>query len=193
MLNAEIIAVGTEMLTPHRIDTNSLWLTEQLNAFGIEVRMKVIVGDDEARLEEAIRDALRRSHVVIATGGLGPTEDDITRKIFSRVLGRRLQLHQPTLDHIRARFAKRNMKMPEINARQALVPERADILDNERGTAPGLMMREKNALIFLLPGSASRNEADVRDIGRSSPEKRSGFELYTAMQAFHFWFVRIRR
>ena len=152
MLNAEIIAVGSEMLTPHRVDTNSLWLTEQLNAFGIEVRMKVVVGDDEARLEEAIRDALRRSQVVISTGGLGPTEDDITRKIFARVLGRRLQLHEPILDNIRARFAKRNMKMPEINARQALVPEQADILENERGTAPGLMMREKNAVIFLLPG-----------------------------------------
>ena len=152
MLNAEIIAVGSEMLTPHRVDTNSLWLTEQLNAFGIEVRMKVVVGDDEARLEEAIRDALRRSQVVISTGGLGPTEDDITRKIFARVLGRRLQLHESTLDNIRARFAKRNMKMPEINARQALVPEQADILENERGTAPGLMMREKNAVIFLLPG-----------------------------------------
>jgi competence/damage-inducible protein CinA-like protein len=152
MLNAEIIAVGSEMLTPHRVDTNSLWLTEQLNAFGIEVRMKVVVGDDEARLEEAIRDALRRSHVVISTGGLGPTEDDITRKVFARVLGRRMQLHEPTLDNIRARFAKRNMKMPEINARQALVPERAEILENERGTAPGLMMREKNAVIFLLPG-----------------------------------------
>ena len=140
MLNAEIIAVGSEMLTPHRIDTNSLWLTEQLNAFGIEVRMKVVVGDDEARLEEAVRDALRRSQVVISTGGLGPTEDDITRKIFARVLGRRLQLHESTLDNIRARFAKRNMKMPEINARQALVPEQAEILENERGTAPGLMM-----------------------------------------------------
>lgn len=152
MLNAEIIAVGSEMLTPYRVDTNSLWLTEQLNALGIEVRMKVVVGDDEARLDETIRTALKRSSIIISTGGLGPTEDDITRKVFARVLGRRLQLHQPTLDRIRARFAKRNMKMPEINARQALVPERAQILENTNGTAPGLMMREQRALVFLLPG-----------------------------------------
>jgi len=152
MLNAEIIAVGSEMLTPYRVDTNSLWLTEQLNALGIEVRMKVVVGDDEARLDETIRIALKRSNIIISTGGLGPTEDDITRKVFARVLARRLQLHQPTLDRLRARFAKRNMKMPEINARQALVPERAQILENTNGTAPGLMMREQRALVFLLPG-----------------------------------------
>ena len=90
MLNAEIIAVGSEMLTPYRVDTNSLWLTEQLNALGIEVKLKIIVGDDHARLEETVRDGLKRSEVIIATGGLGPTEDDITRNVFARVLGRQL-------------------------------------------------------------------------------------------------------
>jgi nicotinamide-nucleotide amidase len=152
MLNAEIIAVGSEMLTPHRVDTNSLWLTGQLNALGIEVKLKIVVGDDEARLEETVRDALKRSEVIIATGGLGPTEDDITRKIFSRVLGRRLKLHDPTLDRIRQRFAARGYQMPEINARQALVPEGALLLENERGTAPGLLMTEKTCTIVLLPG-----------------------------------------
>ncbi|MCW5969823.1 MAG: competence/damage-inducible protein A [Blastocatellales bacterium] len=152
MLNAEIIAVGSEMLTPTRVDTNSLWLTEQLNAIGIEVKLKIVVGDDEARLEETVRDALKRSEVIIATGGLGPTEDDITRKIFSRVLGRRLQLHDATLDRIRKRFAARGYQMPEINARQALVPEGAQLLENERGTAPGLLMTEKNCTVVLLPG-----------------------------------------
>ena len=80
-MNAEIIAIGSELLTPNRIDTNSLWLTEQLNRVGIEVRLKTVVGDDELRLEEAVRDAVRRSQILISTGGLGPTEDDITRKV----------------------------------------------------------------------------------------------------------------
>jgi nicotinamide-nucleotide amidase len=152
MLNAEIIAVGSEMLTPYRVDTNSLWLTEQLNALGIEVKLKIIVGDDHARLEETVRDGLKRSEVIIATGGLGPTEDDITRNVFARVLDRQLQPHEPTLERIKARFAARGYQMPEINSRQAMVPEGATILENEKGTAPGLLMTEKNCTIVLLPG-----------------------------------------
>lgn len=152
MLNAEIIAIGSEMLTPFRIDTNSLWLTERLNAIGVEVRLKTIVGDDEARLEEAISDALRRSEIVIATGGLGPTEDDITRKVFARVLRRRLVLHHPTLEKIRARFAHRGIPMPAINERQALIMEGATLLENNHGTAPGMLVREGDRTAVLLPG-----------------------------------------
>src|SRR5881227_2792635 len=97
MLSAEIIAIGTELLAPDRTDTNSLWLTDKLNRIGIDVKLKTIVGDDDARLEEAIRDAVRRSRVIITTGGLGPTEDDITRKVAARALGRRLFLMRKCL------------------------------------------------------------------------------------------------
>jgi competence/damage-inducible protein CinA-like protein len=152
MLNAEIIAIGSEMLTPFRLDTNSLWLTERLNAMGVEVKLKTVVGDDEARLEETVRDAMKRSEIVIATGGLGPTEDDITRKIFARVLKRQLILEDAILEKIRARFARRNMPMPEINARQALVIRGAQILENGNGTAPGMLITEGNCTVVLLPG-----------------------------------------
>jgi nicotinamide-nucleotide amidase len=152
MLNAEIIAIGSEMLTPFRLDTNSLWLTERLNAMGIEVKLKTIVGDDEARLEETVRDAMKRSEIVIATGGLGPTEDDITRKIFARVLKRRLILEDAILEKIKARFARRNMPMPEINARQALVISGSQILENNNGTAPGMLIAEGKCTVVLLPG-----------------------------------------
>jgi nicotinamide-nucleotide amidase len=152
MLNAEIIAVGSELLTPYRLDTNSLWLTEQLNAIGVEVKLKTVVGDDEARLEEAIRDAMKRSEIIISTGGLGPTEDDITKKVFARVLRRRLALHDDVLETIRARFARRKLKMPESNSRQALIPEGATVLANNNGTAPGILLTEKNCTLILLPG-----------------------------------------
>ncbi|MGH9802119.1 MAG: competence/damage-inducible protein A, partial [Blastocatellia bacterium] len=152
MLNAEIIAIGSEMLTPFRVDTNSLWLTERLNSMGIDVKLKTIVGDDESRLEETIRDAIKRSEIVIATGGLGPTEDDITRKIFARVLKRRLILDDDILEKLKARFAKRSMPMPEINARQALVIERAKVLPNPNGTAPGMLIEEGKCTIAMLPG-----------------------------------------
>src|SRR5918992_5339550 len=140
MLTAEIIAVGSELLTPFRTDTNSLWLTEQLNGVGIEVRLKTVVGDDDARLEEAIRDALKRSSVVVLTGGLGPTEDDITRKIAARALGRRLLLDERVLAGIREKFARWGRQMPEINARQAMVMEGAQVLPNPNGSAPGMYL-----------------------------------------------------
>jgi nicotinamide-nucleotide amidase len=152
MLNAEIIAIGSEMLTPFRADTNSLWLTERLNAMGIDVKLKTIVGDDEARLEETVGDALRRSEIIISTGGLGPTEDDITRKIFARVLNRQLILNEAILEKIRARFARRGMAMPEINARQALIMNGAQLLENDNGTAPGMLIQEGKCTVVLLPG-----------------------------------------
>src|SRR3954467_10014732 len=104
MAVAEIIAIGSELLTPERTDTNSLWLTGQLNEIGIEVRMKTIVGDDGARLGEAVRDALRRSDVVITTGGLGPTADDITREFTAKAVGRELVYHSEIEEHLRERF-----------------------------------------------------------------------------------------
>src|SRR2546423_13298887 len=104
MLFAEIIAIGSELLSPNRTDTNSLWLTDQLNRIGIDVKLKTIVGDDDARLEEVVKDAVKRSRVVITTGGLGPTEDDITRKVVAPAPGRRLPLHETGLKEIRERF-----------------------------------------------------------------------------------------
>jgi nicotinamide-nucleotide amidase len=152
MLTAEIIAIGSELLTPDRSDTNSLWLTERLNGVGIEVKLKTIVGDDDARLEETIKDALRRSRVVIMTGGLGPTEDDITRKVAARALGRRLKLDEKVLEEISARFLSFGRSMPQINSRQAMVIEGAEVLSNPNGTAPGMYLEHDNRSVILLPG-----------------------------------------
>src|SRR5918912_4442342 len=152
MLTAEIVAVGSELLTPFHSDTNSLWLTERLNAIGIELKLKTIVGDDDARLEETVRDALKRSGIVVLTGGLGPTEDDITRKIAARALGRRLLLNEKVLEDIRAKFMRWGRKMPEINTRQAMVIEGAEVLDNPHGTAPGMYLEHEGRAVVLLPG-----------------------------------------
>lgn len=151
-ITAEIIAIGSELLAPDRTDTNSLWLTEKLNGIGIEVKLKTIVGDDDSRLEEAIRDATRRSKVVITTGGLGPTEDDITRKVAARALGRRLLLDDALLEGIRRRFESFGLTMPERNSRQAMVIDGAQVLDNPNGTAPGLFIEHEGTAIALLPG-----------------------------------------
>lgn len=158
MLKAEIIAIGSELLTPHRTDTNSLWLTERLNSVGINVHQKTIVGDEEARLEEAIREALRRSDVIISTGGLGPTEDDITRKVFARVTGRQLRLDYEILERIRTRLTSRGFQMTPNNERQALVPHGATPLANPNGTAPGLRLDQDGKLVVLLPGPPRENQ-----------------------------------
>jgi nicotinamide-nucleotide amidase len=152
MLTAEIIAIGSELLTPDRTDTNSLWLTEKLNSIGIEVKLKTIVGDDDARLEEAIKDALRRSSIVVMTGGLGPTEDDITRKIAARAMNRRLIFNEKVLEEIRAKFWSFGRTMPEINSRQAMTIEGAEVLSNPKGSAPGMYIEHDNRSVVLLPG-----------------------------------------
>ena len=152
MLSAEIIAIGSELLSPNRTDTNSLWLTDQLNRIGIDVKLKTIVGDDDARLEEVVKDAVKRSGVVITTGGLGPTEDDITRKVVARALGRRLTLDENVLNEIRARFQSFGVNMPERNSRQAMVIDGSEVLPNPNGTAPGLYLQERDCSIALLPG-----------------------------------------
>jgi nicotinamide-nucleotide amidase len=151
-MNAEIIAVGSELLTPERMDTNSLWLTDQLNRLGIEVTSKTIVGDDRARLTDTVRIALGRSDIIILTGGLGPTEDDLTREAVAAALGRTLSFVQEIADGIEARFRFRNRPMPEINKRQAFVIEGAEWLPNPNGTAPGQWLEASARAILLLPG-----------------------------------------
>ena len=151
MLSAEIIAIGSELLAPDRTDTNSLWLTDRLNRIGIDVKLKTIVGDDDTRLEELIKDAVKRSRVVITTGGLGPTEDDITRKVVARALRRRLSLDENVLNEIRARFQSFGVTMPERNSRQAMVIDGAEVLPNPNGTAPGLHLEHEGCVIALFP------------------------------------------
>ncbi|HET9365538.1 MAG TPA: molybdopterin-binding protein, partial [Candidatus Angelobacter sp.] len=106
-MNAEIIAIGSELLTPHRMDTNSLFLTAKLNELGVEVSFKTVVGDRRADLVSAARIALARADVVIFMGGLGPTEDDLTRECVAETLGRKLQRHARIVEDLRARFASR--------------------------------------------------------------------------------------
>lgn len=173
-LTAEIIAIGSELLAPDRTDTNSLWLTEKLNRLGIEVKLKTIVGDDDARLEEAIKDATRRSKVVITTGGLGPTEDDITRKITARALGRRLLLDEVVLDEIKKRFQGFGVAMPERNSRQAMVIEDAEVLPNPNGTAPGMFIDHNGTAIVLLPGPPREMRPMFENYVAAKLETRAG-------------------
>ena len=154
LTRAAIIAVGSELLTPLRIDTNSLFVTGQLNALGIDVVMKGVAGDDREELAQLFRAALARADLVVFTGGLGPTDDDVTREAVAATLGRQMSEDAAITDRMRARFAARGYQgpMPEINRRQALVPAGAVVLENSRGSAPGLWLEEGDSVVLLLPG-----------------------------------------
>ncbi|MGD0988645.1 MAG: competence/damage-inducible protein A [Candidatus Sulfotelmatobacter sp.] len=155
-VNAEIIAVGSELLTPFRMDTNSLYLTEQLNELGVEVVFKSIVGDDLGRLTAAAQHALFRSDVVVFSGGLGPTEDDLTREAVAEALGVPLRRDEDVLARIEQRFAARGWKMSANNTKQADILEGATVLPNANGTAPGQWLCGKfdgrERIVILLPG-----------------------------------------
>lgn len=151
---AAILAVGSELLTPLRIDTNSLFITERLNAVGIDVVAKAVVGDDRADLAFLGRRLLERADLLVTTGGLGPTDDDVTRDVVAELLGRPLIEDASITERIRARFAARGLPtpMPEINRRQAMVPLGASVIENAFGSAPGLWMEADGKVVLLLPG-----------------------------------------
>ncbi len=151
-MTAEILAVGSELLTPQRIDTNSLYLTQKLNELGIEVVGKSVVGDDCTRLTKAIEQARARAPLVIVMGGLGPTEDDVTREAVAAACVRQLVFHQQILVGIEERFRSARRQMAEINRRQAYVIDGAEALRNDRGTAPGQWLADDHGILILLPG-----------------------------------------
>ena len=159
MPDAEIIAIGSELLTPQKVDTNSLYLTDQLNALGVEVVRKTIVGDERARLTDTILAAVARSQVIVLTGGLGPTEDDLTRDAVAAALGRSMNFHQAISDQIEERLRRYGRKMAEINRRQAYIIEGAEMLPNERGTAPGQWIAHNGVMLMLLPGPPNELKA----------------------------------
>jgi nicotinamide-nucleotide amidase len=174
MKSAEIIAIGSELLTPERSDTNSLWFTEKLNEIGVEVKLKTIVGDDEARLEETIRDAMKRSDIVITTGGLGPTEDDVTRPVAARAIGRELVYHTDIEEHLRERFRGWGREMPEINKRQAYAIDGAEILPNPNGSACGMLVETDGKVLAIFPGPPRENQPMFTDHVLPRLKKLSG-------------------
>ncbi len=152
MKTAEIIAIGTELLTPERVDTNSLLVTEQLNLLGVEVTRKQVIGDDRLRLTEAIERAIERSNIVVLIGGLGPTEDDVTRDAAAAALHRKLSLSLEQESVLIQRFRQINRPMAKNNLRQAYLLEGAEVLPNPNGTAPGQFISTDHGAVALLPG-----------------------------------------
>jgi nicotinamide-nucleotide amidase len=179
-MRAEVIAVGSELLGSTRADTNSLFLSERLSSLGIDLRIKSVVGDDRTDLAGVFRQALERSDVIVLTGGLGPTDDDLTREAVADVLELPMTIDEAIVAKIRARFERRGLTMPEVNLRQAQVPQGAIVLDNPNGTAPGLFIaatgQYAGRIVVLLPGPP-RELQPMFDLVCSGPlRERAGRE-----------------
>jgi nicotinamide-nucleotide amidase len=151
-LMVEIITIGDEILTGHTIDTNAAWLAAELTAGGISVVFQTSVGDDIDAMETAFRQAQKRAQVVIATGGLGPTDDDITKRAIVRVFKRNLIYHEDILEDLKARYAARGLVMPAVNQNQALLPQGARLFSNKFGSAVGICIAEHGHHFIALPG-----------------------------------------
>lgn len=172
---AAIVAVGSELLTPSKIDTNSLFITEQLNLLGIDVASKAVSGDDRTELAHVVRNVLGRVDLVVLSGGLGPTDDDVTREAVASVLGVSLAEDPEIAERLRARFVARGYPgpMPEINRRQAMVPAGARVIENPRGSAPGLWIDHEDRVVLLLPGPPRELRPMLTDLVSGPLRERS--------------------
>lgn len=158
-MKAEIITVGTEILLGDILNTNSRYLARELAGMGIEVYYQLTVGDNEERLLSTLKESLNRSDIVICTGGLGPTEDDITKEVCAKCFDYKLELHKPSLEAMLERFKHMNRVPTKNNEKQAYFPKEAYILKNDNGTAPGCIMEKDNKMIIVLPGPPKEMEA----------------------------------
>ena len=177
-MRAEIIAVGTELLSGGVLDTNSLYLSEELMLIGLETAFKTVVGDDEKDMEEALRQAFSRVDAVIVTGGIGPTEDDITRKVVAKIIKKRLVLNEDALKAIHARLAGKGKEFAISNDRQALVPSGARILQNPIGIAPGFYSGDAGIFIAVLPGVPQEMRAMFSEGLQPVLEERFGGRMF---------------
>ncbi len=151
-MDVELISIGDEIISGHTVDTNSAYAAPKLAEIGLSVTYKTAVGDDLKRMEEVIKRALVRTDIVIATGGLGPTDDDVTKRVICKVFKRKLIFHEEVLDDLKKRFEARGFKMPSINQNQALLPQGATFLPNKTGSAVGILISENNKIFVSMPG-----------------------------------------
>ena len=175
-MNAEILAVGTELLMGQIANTNAQYISQRLNAIGINVYYHSVVGDNPIRLRTTLELALNRSDVVIMTGGLGPTQDDLTKETVSDIMGEKLVLHEESLKRIEEYFKRLNRPMMKNNIKQAYLPENCIVIKNDNGTAPGCIIEKENKTVVMLPGPPSEmrpmlDEFVIPHLKAKSPEK----------------------
>jgi nicotinamide-nucleotide amidase len=178
-MNAEIIGIGSELLLGQIVNTDAQFLSEQLSALGIDVYWHTVVGDNHNRIMEALRTASLRSDIIITTGGLGPTMDDLSKETMAEFLGLELKVHKPSLKRIENYFNSLGREMTESNKKQALFPEEAIILKNDNGTAPGAIIEKNKKTYIILPGPPSELKPMFINEVKPYLEGKTGSEIYS--------------
>ncbi len=185
MMNAEIITTGTELLLGEIVDTNAPFIARQLRAIGVNLYYKTTVGDNRERLAYALRQALERSDVVIVTGGLGPTVDDITREAVADATGRELELRPEIVDHLKAFFGQRGRSFTENNLRQAYLPRSSRMIPNPIGTAPGFIVEDARGVIITMPGVPREMERMMTEQVIPYLQEKMGESLVIVTRVIH--------
>jgi nicotinamide-nucleotide amidase len=186
-MRCEVVAVGTELLLGQIVDTNSSWIGEQLALVGIDSHFQVKVGDNHERIKATLQTALDRSDAVIVCGGLGPTQDDITRDVIADLMGAPLERNEALVDKIRNIFGGRGRPMPENNLRQADVPRGASIIPQMPGTAPGLICPIGDKVIYAVPGVPYEMEEMVGQTVLPDLERRAGIKGVIKSRTLRTW------
>ena len=192
MLEAEVISVGDELTSGQRLDTNSQWISQRLGEMGIKTTRHTTVGDDLKANVDAFRQAAGRARFVIISGGLGPTLDDLTREAMAEAFGRKLELHQPSLEHIEKMFVRRQRPMPERNRVQAMLPTGSEPIPNPHGTAPGVdlslyISAEHRSRLFALPGVP----AELKQMWTETVEPRIEAEVGNTQGQLRYHAVKV--
>ncbi len=162
-MKAIVISIGNELLSGKTVNTNAAFISGKLHELGIETLRVVTIGDDGAAIQRQLAEAVKQADVVITTGGLGPTHDDITKRAVTEFFGSRLVFREAILRNIEERFRRRGVPMPAVNRNQAMVPQEAELIDNPVGTAPGMLFRRRKTLIFVLPGVPREMQAMMQE------------------------------
>ncbi len=178
-MKAELISVGTELLLGEITNTDAKFLAEELSRIGISVYHQCVVGDNRERLAAAVNEAVSRSDIVITSGGLGPTPDDLTKEVVCECMGERLILHEESLVRMREYFAKTNRRMPDNNIKQAMLPENGTVLKNNNGTAPGAIIEKNGKIAVMLPGPPRELEPMYYESVKPYLEARSDTKFHT--------------
>ena len=186
-MRCEVVAIGTELLLGQIIDTNSSWLGEQLALNGIDSHLQIKVGDNIERIVSALRSSLERTDAIICCGGLGPTQDDITREAIAKVMGTTLQSNKHIENKIRKMFESRGRSMPRNNLRQALVPVGATAIEDQPGTAPGLICPIGNKVIYAVPGVPYELKQMIQSTILADIVRRSGRKNVIGSRVIKTW------
>lgn len=180
-MKAEIIAIGTEILLGDIVNSNAQYLGQEMAALGIDMYYQQVVGDNEKRIIHAFDEAYSRSDIVITTGGLGPTEDDLTKEVAAKYFNKKLISHENSIKKIKEYFEFRQKRMPENNLKQGLIPESSIVIKNDNGTAPGVIIEENNKTMIILPGPPKEMKPMFEEAVKPYLQKKSDSVLVSKM------------